>query len=332
MRVRLDRLDRATWLGVAAASPAATFYATPLFADVAVAADPGLEPAALGGALADGARFAYPLLRRRRRLAPLADAVSTFAGCYGGPLAERPLGGAEAAAINAAVARSVLGELRVVLGPWTPHEPLARGFALERDSTLALDLRGGFDAAVAGFSKGHRRAYHRSLAEGVAVRVEDPARGLAAYLDLYERRLAEWGERATSRYPRATFECLARLARERPDAVRLWFARLDGRDVAGVWAFEWRGRVSLWHGAALDLRLPMVSPQTALYVEIARDAAGRGAELLDFNPSGGHAGPEAFKRRFGADELPVARLRRAPRSLARAAAAARRVARGRPGA
>jgi hypothetical protein len=179
---------------------------------------------------------------------------------------------------------------------------------------------------LAGFHAGHRRAYRRSLREGVEVRRGSGPSDCRAYVELYENALDRWGDAASSRYRAQTFECMTQLADEHPDAVALWLAEVDGHAVAGAWAFCWNGCVSLWHGVAQRVDQTMISPPTALYGEIIRDAISHGRRRVDFNPSGGHAGPEAFKRRLGTVEMPVMRLRRATQRsvLRRAARAARR--------
>lgn len=297
------------WLAVAAAAPSATFFHTPHWARVAAAAG-GWEPAALSGRLGDGARVVYPLVRTpRRRTRRLAAGWSAWAGCYGGPVAERPLRADETAALHRAAARHHPADLRVTLPPATAGLPVPGEWPVVRDATFHVDLTGGEDAIVGRFHEGHRRAFRRGAREGLTARPADDPADAAVYLELYEETLAHWGEAATSRYPPAVFEALSAIAREAPGSARLYLAEHEGRPVAGTWSLAWGGTVILWHAAFRDVRIKMSSPQITLYATVMLDAAARGMHTLDFNPSGGHDGASAFKRRFGAQERPVLRAR-----------------------
>jgi CelD/BcsL family acetyltransferase involved in cellulose biosynthesis len=302
----VEEVDESHWHAVAARSQEATFFHTPLWAQIAQAAEPINEPFALGATLDDGTEVVLPFIRRRS--SGFTALLSTFAGCYGGPVGGRPLSDDETAGLAEAALRHTGAELQMVLGP-TTCRPVPRGFRAAPDSTLLLDLPGDFDEVLAGFHPGHRRAYHRSLREGVSARRSAAqADDMEAYAKLYADALGRWGDDASSQYRPETFVALADLAQEHPDAVALWLAELDDLPVAAAWAFDWNGYVSLWHGVARRTEMTMISPPTLLYAEIVRDAIARGARCVDFNPSGGHAGAEAFKRRLGAVERPVLRL------------------------
>lgn len=84
----------------------------------------------------------------------------------------------------------------------------------------------------------------------------------------------------------------------------MWLAELDGQIVAGAWCFYWNRHVVYWHGAALTA-IRSVGATDALIDHVIQDACEHGYEIFDFNPSGGHAGVAAFKRHFGASELPT---------------------------
>lgn len=305
----LARSGQAEWLEVVRASPEASFFHTPHWARVAAAAG-GWEPAALIGRLDDGARVVYPLVAEpRRRLRGLAPGWSSWAGCYGGPIAERALRPDETAALHAQAAARHPVDLRVVLGPATAALPVPAGWETRPDVTFHVPLEEGADAVVAGLHEGHRRAFRRGEREGLTVRPAAGAGDHAEYLAMYDETLARWGDRASSRYGAEVFAALAAIEREDPSLARLWMAEHDGRAVAGTWSLAWGDTIVLWHAAARDVRIPMSSPQITLYATIMCDAAERGLRRLDFNPSGGHEGATAFKRRFGAVERPVLRAR-----------------------
>lgn len=319
--MRLRPAGRAEWLEVAAASPAATFFHTPYWADVAGADGRWVDATALA-VLGDGARAVYPLLAApRRRLRRLARAESTYAGCYGGPIAERPLRPEEIGALHAAAARRHLPGLRVTLGPGMAGAPAPRGFVRATDHTSVVALGDGFDAALTRFDRKQRAAYRRGAEAGLAAR---PAAGTSdhdAYRSMYASTLERRGERSTAAYPAAVLRALARIVDEVPDVGHLWLVEHEGIPAAGVYGFRWGEHMVLWHAASSDLRLPIASPMVTLLAEMMRWAAASGVRTFDMNPSGGLEGVAAFKRRLGAVELPVQRLRR-EHAAARAALSA----------
>ena len=101
--------------------------------------------------------------------------------------------------------------------------------------------------------------------------------------------------------------------------MALWLARAQGKVVAGALCLHARRHVAYWHGAALEEFFPL-RPVHLLMRESMRDAARRGRNWYDFNPSGGLPGVARFKRGFGARPLrvPVVRMRsRRARAAAR---------------
>lgn len=322
-RLALRGADREEWLRVARAAPEATYFHTPYWSDVAQA-DGRWSDATVSASLADGATAVFPLVAvRRQRLRRLAAARSTFAGCYGGPIAERPLTGPERVALCSAAARRHLPELRVTLPPRaTP--PAARGFRPTPDSTHLIDLGEGFEAALARFHSGQRRAFRRGESAGLVARVARAMEDHAAYAALYERTLALRGESSTSRYPPAVLAALARQSLDAPQRVLLWLVEHDGALVMGAYGLRWGTHLAMWHAATAGVRLPMASPLVTLLGEMMRSVAADGVTTFDLNPSAGLPGVEDFKRRLGADEVPVVRLTRRSRAGGAALAAVNR--------
>jgi lipid II:glycine glycyltransferase (peptidoglycan interpeptide bridge formation enzyme) len=83
----------------------------------------------------------------------------------------------------------------------------------------------------------------------------------------------------------------------------LWLALKDRDIIAGALFFYWGKHAVYWHGAASDRHFGL-RPNNLLQWEIIKDAARKGYGRFDFNPSGGYAGVEAFKDRFGAARVP----------------------------
>lgn len=301
----LGEIDRAAWLEIARQDRAATFFQTPMWAEVAAAAG-SWRAAARGFELNDGHRAVYPAVRESTGPVTLA---STFAGCYGGPLATRPLTPLERAELHRRFVKSGADRVVLTLGPFAEPGRLPQGAATTADVTHAVRLDADFETMLMRFSRGHRPAYRKGLREGVVVRDEPPSALVDAYqalnLDTLERR----GGESTSRYGREVFACLARLADMHPDHVRLWTARHEGELLAGLWVLYFNRHAVLWHTAERTVERTTPPWTISMWGEVMRDAIERGCGWLDFNPSHGNEGSIAFKRRFGAEELPVLRVR-----------------------
>ena len=189
-----------------------------------------------------------------------------------------------------------------------------------------LDLADGFEALRRGFSKGHRAAITQAERKGVTTRVAASAEDYRSYFAVYEDSLRRWGEAASPRYPWTLFERAWQLAERHPDALRLWLAEHEGEIVAGALVLYWRGHVMYWQAATLE-RAFELRPANLVLANAIEDACERGCRWFDFGSSGGHEGPEAFKRRFGATERPLERLEYVTPVLRLTGAVRRRVGR-----
>ncbi len=166
---------------------------------------------------------------------------------------------------------------------------------VREDFTQAVSLRGGMHMIERDFSPSNTRAIKKARREGIVVR---PAVSLQDWLEYYEcylDSLRRWGERASSRYEWTFF---LRMFDLQSDRITLWLAELEGKIVAGALVFYHKAHAVYWHGAALEQYLPL-RPANLLHREIIADALDRRFRWYDFNPSGGHAGVERFKRQFG---------------------------------
>jgi CelD/BcsL family acetyltransferase involved in cellulose biosynthesis len=317
----LRSVDRTTWLEVAERCPYATFFQTPLWHDLALATAPEQADATIGAVLPGGVRAVLPLLRARR-LGPWRELHSTAALCYGGIIADGPVSPAEAAQLYRAACGWRTLRLRLTESPFAPL-PAPAGAVVQEDSTHILRLGGGFDALFAGFSKSQQAHYRRGLRRGVTVRRAADMDDVRAYFAVYQATLRRWragdGALPGTEEPWRRFAAGAELAARHPGQVALWLAEVGGRVVSGAWVFSWNGHVVYWHGATDDAFFDH-HPAVVLHTEIIREAAARGAAIYDFNPSGGLPGVAEFKRRFGAEPLPVRRISFDDRSLSLARA------------
>jgi hypothetical protein len=290
---------RDQWLETARECEYATFFHTPHWHRLGLAALPAGREASLAGRLPGGERFVLPLIRTGRRLGGLFSIlVSGAAGCYGGPIFTGPAGETVPERLVLTVARRMhAAPLTLAGNPFAP-------FALRRgqhrtDFTQLLRLEGGADELFSRFSSNHRSSVGKGRKLGVRTRVAATDEDFLAYYGVYENSLERWGERATSRYSPGFFREVRRLALELPENVKLFLAEHEERIVAGALVFCWNRHAVYWHGAALSdyfsTRAPLV-----LQAGIIEHLRAAGFKHYDFNPSGGHEGVVRFKEGFGA--------------------------------
>lgn len=312
----LDHVDEQLWWRVAARCPYATFSHTPAWQALACAAFPGLRPATLGAVCPDGTVAILPLVQTGwAAKGLLRGLISTFAGCYGGAIADGPLDDETVAALYRLATGRRNASLAVCGNPFAPHRlPVFAGTRIVADHTHVIDLRPGHERLWAAYRSNHRRSIKRARRCGIRVRESHAPQDYRRYDALYRATLRRWGERASSHYPRRLFTAGARLAARHPRLVRLWLAERDGETIAGAWTFAWNGHLYYWHGASRTEHMD-TGVNHLLQDEIIRRAAEEGVRHYDLYPSGGHAGVEAFKRRFGARTLPLTRWQHCARGL-----------------
>lgn len=305
--MRIWRADEQLWWEVARACDHATFFHTPLWHRLAETAYPGCRDVTVAAECADGVRAVFPLIRRKQgRFGLLDRVVSTFGGCYGGPIADGALHASDRERLYRAVLKRQGRTASLVGNPYAADGGAHRRLRARHDTTHVLWLDAPFDVLFSRFSKGHRSGTFKGRRLGVTVRVARTIDDYRAYFAAYEASLRRWGDAATSRYPWKLFECGYRLAKAHPDRIILWLAERDTRVLAGAWVFYWNGVASYWHGAAHD-EARKLSATNVLLADIIADACDRSCRAFDFNPSGGHEGVAAFKRRFSAEPVAFTR-------------------------
>jgi SAM-dependent methyltransferase len=295
--------DRETWLRVAQQCSYATFFHTPMWRELALACAGACHDASFAVTLPSGGEAIFPLQELLPRHGRGRYLLSTFPYGYGGPIADGTL---TAADLRMLFLYARAATTTVTGNPFIHHVSAPAGWTAETVTTQVLDLEPGYETLRKGFSKGHRAAITQAGRNGVSARVASSLEDYRAYYSVYENSLRRWGDAAGRRYPRSLFEAGWQLAQRHPDAVRLWLADHGGEPVAGAWVFSWNGRAMYWHAAALE-RAFELRPMNLVLAAAIEDACDRGYRVFDFGSSGGHAGTEAFKRRFGASERSLTR-------------------------
>jgi hypothetical protein len=305
----VEDLDAADWDHAWSSSPTATWFQSRAWAESWCEFSRGkLRPEAKRIVFSDGASACVPMCVQRGRFLRFSGfpgpggAVATHVspgGTAGGWITEAALGKEHAERLTTWLIACPGLVWRV-----NPFDPLAQdatsGIGDDSDPTWLLSLSEGFESVHRSFSKGHRSAARRAEREGVHV---EPASGEAdwkAYLSVYAESVARWGRHARTVYPPRFFEILrARCG----DAMRLWVARDGAAVVAGALAFEAPAHTAYWHGA-MRSDSPRQGAVHLLLRTMIENACDEGVGAFDFNPSGGLAGVQTFKKGFGAHPRP----------------------------
>jgi len=295
--------SREDWDEAVTGCPWATFFHTPVWAEVLTQTFSHYEIATPAFRYEDGNLAVLPLLRLRL-LEGLYWYESMVPGVYGGPVFKTEPRSQHYEPIWEYL--RTLSDVEIMGNPfasWT-----LEGFATRPLFTQYLRLDSGYEAVRRGFSKGHRAAIKYAARQGVEVRVVGSPEDFDAYYAIYQASLRRWGKNASGFYPRQLFRNLAARP-EVGDKIRLWLASVGSRVVSGALVFYHNHHAVYWHGATLGecFSYRPVHLTVAMAIE---DACQRGYEYFDFNPSGGYQGVVAFKEHFGTQRLYFQRYRR----------------------
>lgn len=287
----------------------ATYFQSREWAEIWAASTRGrFSPAALSLELSDGTRAVLPFSRQRRGLLR-STWLSSPAGTYGGWLSASHLTDAQQAAILQFIAMR-FDDVHVRFNPYEQLGSNPPGGNAVPDTTQALDISAGMSACRQRWSKGHAAAHKQARKLGVTVRIGASLDDWKRYYAIYLESLTRWGASTTSRYPWDLFEHMHASCSGR---IKLWLAEHNDVPIAGA-VCMYSSRVAVyWHGAAIAEHFNL-RPVHLMLHEAISNACDFGLSWFDFNPSGGHAGVEAFKKGFGTISLdaPVWRVGRRP--------------------
>jgi CelD/BcsL family acetyltransferase involved in cellulose biosynthesis len=284
------------WDAAVAASPCATPFHSRAWCETYAGYDRRFEARALSLRLDRAGEVLLPLLVRRGALrrGPFARAVAAQPGVYGGPIS--PAGALDEGGWEDFVeaARSLpfarIDFFDNVLDPLPAGVAAALGASSR--STHVIDLRELPADSRSTFAKGCKHALTKARRAGIAVSRLGSS-DVAAYFAVYRDSLARWGKGEQRAYRRELFERLAAT-----DLAELWGARLPDGELAAGGVFLFAPRHCVWWHGAMKAAHADSGPSNALIHALVEEARRRGCELFDFNPSGGHAGVESFKRSF----------------------------------
>lgn len=298
------------WWDVATSCDYATFFHSPLWHRLISSTYDAFEDRSVGATTDEGVRLVLPLLQTGTAArGMMQNLISTFAGCYGGVIANGPVSHDDLDEFYSRVRSWDVAELQVNGNPLWENAGRLDGIANSDatvDFTHVLSLENkSFEDITSGFTDGHRSGMHKGERMGVTVRVATSIEDFRAYFGAYEDCLRRW-DNPTSEYGWELFENGHQLTQEHPKNLRLWLAEVDGEVIAGAWFFYWNRHVDYWHAASYEEYFDH-RPNNVLLPHVMQDAIERGFYFFDFNPSGGHKGVARFKKHFGAEKWPVHR-------------------------
>jgi CelD/BcsL family acetyltransferase involved in cellulose biosynthesis len=292
----LEQLSPEAWNAFDEAHKAPTFFARPAWATALAQAIPALQPAALRVRV-NGDTYVLPTVHAAGRRTPFREHLAFPLGGYTCVLDEhaRAAPASHAVEVIARVAQRV-DRLNVI--PWPLAPSAAPAQRTERvHETAIIDCSGGFDAVMKRMRGVTRRMAEQAMRRGVVC-----ARASAGELPLYYALLEAASARWPSGRPTISYALFARVLQYGGDDAQLWFARADGRAVAGGIVLFGAQELFFW-SAAMDRDAARYRPSNALNVALLRAACERGVRWYNLGASEGLHGVERFKADLGAESL-----------------------------
>lgn len=289
------------WEQISRACDYATFFHTPVWAEIFVRATGGrMVTAAEKVQFSDGAVAVLPLVYKQYPGNLLRLYWSMPAHTFGGWVSADSL-----TETHAHLLAARLLEIQDLVWRENPYDPLVTAIDLRHaaeDFTQTIDLRQGFAAAEARSDHAHRKAVKKAHEKGVTIIEASDIEQWKSYFSLYEASLDRWKKKRLLRnrgYDWTLFDVIYRSPSEHR---KLWLAQIDGTPVAGILCFYWNRHAVAWHGAGAAGSFGC-RPNNLLYEHVARHAAGAGYHWFDCNPGGGFKGVVEFKEHLGAQKL-----------------------------
>ncbi len=263
-----------------------------------------IRPRPLMVAFSDGIKALLPVSLEVSRTGLARRYLSSPAATFGGWISTDQLGVEHAVLLTDYLTRG-LGSLLWRVNPYDQLVAKTGKTATQDDETHACNLGIGFDAVYKRWARGARSSVRKALKEGVTVKQARTLEDWRAYYRAYEDSLRRWGPATSSRY---SWEIFNEMFRLNSPHIKLWLAVYRELVVAGALCFYAPRYVVYWHGAALEKYFHLRAANLVMY-EAVKDACEQGFSWFDLNPSGGHEGVKAFKKRLGPQALPCPVIR-----------------------
>ena len=266
---------------------------------------PEYKEATIGVEFDSGVHAFLPLLQTGNRRLVFRILQSTFAGCYGGLIADGTVSCSERQEFYKTVCSGNI-VLAITGNPFTAFGGTSGNLSARKDFTQVLDLTTSYDDIWRNYRHSCRNKINKGRKKGFKIRSATTATDIEAYYDIYCKNLSYWGT-PQSGYPRQLFETILNQQMMESAQAILWLIT-DDHDllVGGNLVFYWHNHAVEWH-AVFDRDYFQHGSRNYLVDHIIKDAHSRGFSVYDFNPSGGHEGVVRFKSAFGAEKRALVR-------------------------
>lgn len=288
----------AEWESIDAKMPAPTFFARPAWALAVVDSDPRFTAAPVWCEFTDGSRVFVPMLKSRGRLGfteyfALPLDKYTAALDSDGRLADPVRAQAAFAHVLTRFGNSC------TLSPWPPAFgtlTLPQVANNPRETSL-IDVSDGAEAALSRMDGKARRMAHQAEKRGVTCAREEPSSDI---VDEYYAMLGVTASSWDRGVPTFSKHLLERVVERGGRDVEIWFARFEGKAIAGGVAVFGSEELMFWSAAMLN-EFGTLRPSNALNVALIGAAAARGVHWYNLGSSEGCApGVKRFKEGLGA--------------------------------
>lgn len=290
----IERLDLTWWLEYDRAHPAPTFFARPAWAQAVAEIHPSFTPAVLRVRSAGMEPILVPALEHRSKTLRLRRFNAFPLGGYtcflheDGTVASQP-------ECDRAISEIAAYTHSASIIPW-PLAPAPTGGT--EHVTAVVDLSGGLDNALERVDGCFRRMAGQALRRGVECA---PATGIEA-VHTYYALLCESAKRWGIPEPIERRYLMEALVRHGGPDVEIWFARAEGRAIAGGVVFYGSEELFFWSAAMLS-EFSRLRPSNALNFALLRAAAERGIRWYNLGSSEGLPGVARFKKDLGARDI-----------------------------
>lgn len=315
--MKIEEATRREWFDVADACEYATFFHTPLWADVVTQTYEDWNDYTTKVEFNNGTTAVLPVVGHRHKTEKMGISIeyntsaSSWASCFGGFIADGPLPdnwGDAVIKVFKSLPRTY--RINVTGNPIAPLDSFPPNSQVELDDDftqlIQLNKFDSFEDVFYSFQSDVRQNTRRAKDEGLNTRVAEGTDDWENYYGAYQASLERWGDSATNNYDWPLFETLCEMAEQHSQHIQLWLVEVDGELASGELTFYWNDHTVCWHAASYDEHLSK-SPNDFLHAEKIEDAMDRDFSFYDFNPSGGHEGVVDYKSKF-AEKVPIQRL------------------------
>lgn len=293
----IDQLSIAEWTAFDRAHPAPTLFARPAWALALAKTFGTMQPAPLRVRVHGEPPVIVPLMRMNGGALHWREFCGFPLGGYTCFLGE------DGSLVNEIRANHVVAEIArfadcATLVPWPLGPQPTLRYEGASHETAVVDLRSGLDAALANVEGVFRRMAGQAARRGVTCAPAREPGAVDLYYELLEASAKRWGLQHPST-PKALIRALVEYG---ADDVEVWFARAEGRVIAGGVVFYGAQEFFFW-SAAMLAEYGRLRPSNALNFALMRAAAERGMSWYNVGSSEGLPGVARFKSDLGASSL-----------------------------